>query len=122
MFVVVLIVAAFLFNKVYIFQTHPHFETVRQGNLSEMLIYGLPFAFVFTVKQSIFSFLTSSCTTFSMAFAKNITSLMRDIQNHNLVKRDAILSLNGRILSFTTSLVQFGVTRFFVGQDLCQLG
>ena len=57
-----------------------------------------------------------------MTFVKNITLQMRDILNHNLVKNGAILSLNGLIRSLITSLVRFGASRFFVGQDLCQLG
>jgi hypothetical protein len=43
------IVGSILMNKVYIFQTHPHFDNIRQGNISEMITYGLPYAFVFTV-------------------------------------------------------------------------
>jgi len=49
--VVVLIVAVILFQKVYVFQTHPHFENTRKGNITEMLMYGLPYAFVFSVRS-----------------------------------------------------------------------
>jgi hypothetical protein len=57
-FVVVLVVAALLFRKVYIFQTHDHFASVREGNVTEMLLYGLPFAVLFTV-----GLLSLSCST-----------------------------------------------------------
>ena len=36
-------------NKVYIFQTHPAFEKVRYGLMSDFLKYSLPFGMAFTV-------------------------------------------------------------------------
>ncbi len=46
---VVLALAVLLFQKVYVFQTHPQFETIKEGSMNEILIYGLPFAVVFSV-------------------------------------------------------------------------
>jgi hypothetical protein len=48
-FVLILIVGALLFQKVYIFQTNPHFDDIKVGSVTDMLIYGLPFAVVFSV-------------------------------------------------------------------------
>ena len=36
-------------SKVYIFQTDPTFKDIRLGSVSDLLIYGLPFAFAFSV-------------------------------------------------------------------------
>ena len=49
---VVLIVGAILFQKVYTFQTNPHFDDIKAGTVTDMLIYGLPFAVVFSVHHS----------------------------------------------------------------------
>jgi hypothetical protein len=38
-----------LFKKLYIFQTDDYFLNIRKGNISEMLIYGIPYAFIFSV-------------------------------------------------------------------------
>jgi hypothetical protein len=43
------IIAAVLFQKVYIFQTHDYFKDIRCGNLLEMLMYGIPYGIIFTV-------------------------------------------------------------------------
>lgn len=45
----ILIVGALLFQKVYIFQTNPHFDDIKVGSVTDMLIYGLPFAVVFSL-------------------------------------------------------------------------
>jgi hypothetical protein len=48
MFVAISVVAAILFNKVYIFQTHDYFKDIRCGNFLEMLMYGIPDGVLFT--------------------------------------------------------------------------
>jgi hypothetical protein len=39
-----------LLKKVYVFQTSPYFEKIRMGTLSEVLLYGIPFSVLFTVR------------------------------------------------------------------------
>jgi len=49
MYVAASIFSAVLLRKVYLFQTLPEFDNVRQGTPIDMLCYSLPFAVVFTI-------------------------------------------------------------------------
>jgi hypothetical protein len=53
MYVAASIFSAVLLRKVYLFQTLPEFDNVRQGTPIDMLCYSLPFAVVFTVYHSL---------------------------------------------------------------------
>ncbi len=53
MFLVVSVVFAFLVNKIYIYQTESTFDAFRRGQFWNMIKYGIPYAFFYTV---IFSF------------------------------------------------------------------
>ena len=48
-FVCVLALAAWIMKRVYIFQTHEHFEDIRIGSVMDFLKYSLPFSVAFTV-------------------------------------------------------------------------
>jgi hypothetical protein len=48
------LVSAILINKIYLYQTLPYFENIRNGSMKELLMYGLPFFVVFTVILLIF--------------------------------------------------------------------
>ena len=41
--------SAVLLHKVYLFQTLPAFDNIRQGTIKDMLYYSLPFGIAFTV-------------------------------------------------------------------------
>jgi hypothetical protein len=69
----ILLLVSVVMNKVYIFQTHDSFKDIRLGNISEMLIYGLLFAVVFSVKDPPLRCSTGPCTTFSTSSAINTT-------------------------------------------------
>lgn len=45
----ILALVGVVMSKVYIFQTDASFKDIRLGSITDLLIYGLPFAFVFSV-------------------------------------------------------------------------
>ena len=49
MYLVATVFSAVLLRKVYLFQTLPDFEKVREGSLIDMLYYSLPFGILFTI-------------------------------------------------------------------------
>lgn len=48
----ILILVSFIVKKVYVFQSDPHFESVRLGNIWDICLYGLLFAVAFSVTQA----------------------------------------------------------------------
>ena len=50
-FLVISVISAFLFNKIYIYQTNQAFDSVRKGDYINLIIYGLPFAILYTVTK-----------------------------------------------------------------------
>jgi len=44
------ILSAVLLRKVYLFQTLPEFDGIREGTVIDFLFYSLPFGVAFTVK------------------------------------------------------------------------
>jgi len=46
----VTVIASILVKKLYDFQTLDFFREVRKGSIWDLIIYGFPFAVIFTVK------------------------------------------------------------------------
>jgi hypothetical protein len=47
LFVIVTILSAILFNKIYLFQTLEYFQGIRKGNITELIFFGVPFGALF---------------------------------------------------------------------------
>lgn len=101
-FLVVLGLATILLKKVYSFQTLPYFEKIRMGNLTEILSFGLPFAFLFSVNIALFRLQIGSFTIILMTSALNTTSHRKDTWKQNQEKKDAIHWSSGDTQSSTT--------------------
>ena len=85
----ILALAAVVMNKVYVFQTHPAFDDLRYGVLSDFLLYSLPFAAVFTVLRNRPSWLTSWSTTYSTPSLRTTTSTLTSSQTQWPARRSA---------------------------------
>jgi len=84
MFLGATIFSAILLHKVYLFQKLAEFDQAREGKLMDIIIYGLPFSFLYTVKSDLFRSLTQSSIISLMNLFKNTILLHKNI----LVKLD----------------------------------
>ena len=69
-----MLLVSFIVKKVYVFQTDPHFESVRLGNIWDICLYGLLFAAVFSVLLVELRASTGWCTTPWTISARSTTS------------------------------------------------
>lgn len=53
MFLGATIFSAILLHKVYLFQKLAEFDQAREGKLMDIIIYGLPFSFLYTIIDTI---------------------------------------------------------------------
>lgn len=60
-------------SKIYIYQTHDYFKSIRLGSINDILSFGLAAALVCSVFSRINRCLSGSCIAFSISFANSIT-------------------------------------------------
>jgi hypothetical protein len=80
-----------LLNKIYNYQTLEYFQNIRNGSVQDLIIYGLPFALLFSVISNLFSVLIFFIIICLMIYVKNTIWTALNLMMKNQEKIELIL-------------------------------